>query len=397
MLRADTLAQGLLAAVRAQRFDETPDPMNGGQAIRHFPSIDLAVIAFPAGGAPVAANVLFSREHPQGLVAPPCPDFGAQQGIQYLADVQDADGNSVAWRPEADWAELPFAPLFGTGPRFVAPYPASLLKLMLAVGVARWTDLGHGGLDEAHGFEGESRPLRDWLFDMLAVSCNRATSALVAWSHQRGLLGPEPHALHQLLGSLGLPTLRLANTRPDGGWGNAAGAGVGQMQMTAWDSARLMWWLDAEAPPCPWLAPDAWRLSASSHAALMKGLNEQGLDIVLSSGSLAGLGRAQAGIPNGFHPRWLQADGSAQVGEYSFPAAERAAAEVHFAHKIGNTENYSSDAGIVRALEPGKRHYTVALLSNLGSRYAPDEVCASTWRLPQLGAAIDTLMKRHLE
>ncbi len=405
MLSCDALAQGLLAAVRAQDFGATPDPMNGGLPIRHFPSLDLAVIAFPTGSEPVAANVLFSREHPSGLVAPACAGFGAQAGIHYQADLQDLDGNSIAWRPEADWSKLPFRHLHGAGPRFVAPYPASLLKLVLAVGVARWVDLGHGALDEPFAYEHELRPLRHCLFDMLAVSCNRATSALVAWGHQRGLLGPEseqePHALHEMMAELGLPTLRFANTQANGGWGNAAGAGVGQIQMTAWDSARLLWWLDASAPACPWLPSSAWRLQASSHAALMLGLEEQGLDIVLSSGSLAGVPGAQPGIPSGLRPQWLQADGSARVGEYNFPASEQAGeqstAEVRFAHKIGNTENYSSDAGIVQALAPGRRHYIVALTSNLGSRYCPNDVGASTWRLPQLGAAIDALMKQHLE
>jgi hypothetical protein len=56
-----------------------------------------------------------------------------------------------------------------------------------------------------------------------------------------------------------------------------------------------------------------------------------------------------------------------------------------FAHKTGNTDNYASDAGIVRS---GDTHYIVALLSSLGKRYAPHERCATTWRLPALGAAV---------
>ena len=65
-------------------------------------------------------------------------------------------------------------------------------------------------------------------------------------------------------------------------------------------------------------------------------------------------------------------------------------ADVRFAHKTGTTENYASDAGIARGPQ---RHYLVAVLTNLGTRYRPDERCATTWRLPALGAAVDRLMK----
>ena len=46
------------------------------------------------------------------------------------------------------------------------------------------------------------------------------------------------NGLHGLLAASGLHTLRLANTKPDGGWLNRDGAGVGQLQMTAWDTVR---------------------------------------------------------------------------------------------------------------------------------------------------------------
>jgi hypothetical protein len=397
----DRLAQGLLAAVRAQDFGATPDPVDGGHTLRHFPSIDLAVVAFPASGAAVAANVLFSRDHPQGLVAPLPPDFGAQRWIAYLADRQRDDGVSEAWLPESDWSQLPFQALLGEGPRFVAPYPASLLKLMLAVGIARWVDLGHAQLDESWGHAGQRRPLRAWLFDMLAVSCNTATSALVALAHARGLLADErrqPHALHRLFAELGLPTLRFANTTADGGWGNAAGSGVGQIQMTAWDTVRLLWWLDPDASSCPWLPASVWQLQAASREALLAGLREQGLDIVLSSGALAGVAGYRPGIPNRLQAHWRRSDGCAQVGDYLFPAAPlQPAPEVSFLHKIGNTENYASDAGIVRGIAPWRRHYLVALQTNLGKRYAPQPACAGPWSLPALGALVDDLMKELLE
>jgi beta-lactamase class A len=60
-----------------------------------------------------------------------------------------------------------------------------------------------------------------------------------------------------------------------------------------------------------------------------------------------------------------------------------------FAHKTGSTDNYAADAGVVKS---GGRHYAVAVLTSLGRRFAPHEGCATTWRLPALGAAIDALL-----
>ena len=47
------LAQGLLAAVRAQDFGSTADAKLNGAPVKHFPSIDLAVVAFEIGRAHV--------------------------------------------------------------------------------------------------------------------------------------------------------------------------------------------------------------------------------------------------------------------------------------------------------------------------------------------------------
>mgnify|MGYP006274805111 FL=1 len=65
----DQLAQALLQAVRSLDFGSTADAHRQGLPVQAFPSIDLAVVAFPARSAAVWANVLFSREHPQGVVA----------------------------------------------------------------------------------------------------------------------------------------------------------------------------------------------------------------------------------------------------------------------------------------------------------------------------------------
>ena len=141
------------------------------------------------------------------------------------------------------------------------------------------------------------------------------------------------------------------------------------IQMTAWDSARLMWLLDDEAPAPPWLAAPAKLVSDESRERLRGWLEAQQLNEILGSSSLVGL------------PGWVR----------GLPP------ELRFAHKTGTTENYASDAGIVRGRPPQQRHYVVALLSNLGQRYAPDAHCATTWRMPALGAAIDALLAPWLE
>lgn len=357
-MTADDLAQALRSAVLAQRFEATADSLQGGAPLGVHPSIDLAVAVFPRGGAPVAANVLFSREHPQGLIARFDAATGAVDHIAFHADVRNAAGDSYAWLPGADWSRIDFPAWFGQGRRFVAPYPASLLKMMVAVGVAGLVDDGRSDWALPVAFGGQTRAVGDWLFDMITVSSNEATSALVAHLHARGAIrregGREVHnALHDRFAAHGLPGLRIANTQPDGGWGNGAGSGVGQIQMTAWDALRLMWRLDADAPPQPAL------VSPASRDVIRRALDAQKLNEILSSESLRQL------------PGWVP----------GIPA--------RFAHKTGNTQNYTSDAGIVH---DGELHYLIAITTSLGSRYAPAGA-ATTWRLPALGGAVHAWLK----
>ncbi|OWQ46472.1 hypothetical protein CDL60_13440 [Roseateles noduli] len=411
-LDAASLAEALRTVVLAQDFGATRDPQDEGRPIRHFPSIDLAVVAFPEKGAPVAANVLFSREHPEGLVADIAPGAGPVRNIRYLADQRDAEGNSIAWRPTSDWSAMDWTPLAdkagnggdGDG-RVVAPYPASLLKLMLLAGVGRLVDQGRAGWWQPLTYAGRERAVSDWAYDMVTWSSNEATSALVTLMHAAGAIrrdgGREVrNELHTLFASLGLTTLRFANTTAEGGWGNGSGSGVGQIQMTAWDTVRLLWWLDPVAPSAPWLRADAPRLSPESRNQAMHALQDQALHQVLSSGALGGVPGWVPGLPARLPGRWLMPDGGLHAGEVSLPGDLRRFAtggEVWFAHKTGNTENYTSDAGIVRGILPRRRHYLIALLSNLGSRYAPHPDCSTTWRIPALGAAIDARMATWLE
>jgi hypothetical protein len=357
------LANALLAAVRAQGFGATLDNAHqvGGTVspLRHFPSIDLAVARFAPGMQPLWANVLFSREYPTGLAAQIGERARPVRGIRFDADQRDAAGTSVAWQTDSDWQRLTWLPLYtphNNGARFVAPYPASLLKLMVAVGVALAVDekkLAWSDIDKT-------------LEQMIVVSSNEATTELVALLHTHGWLAASnlqmSSRLNQRFMALGLPTLQINSTTARGGWLNGDGAGVGQIHMTAWDTVRLLWLLDEQAPAAPWLASSVPPLlSAASRERLRAVLQRQQLDEILSSGALRAVPGWVPGLPDA-------------------PA---------FAHKTGTTENYASDAGIVRT---GNYHYIVAVLSNLGSRYAPDARCATTWRLPALGAAIHRAM-----
>jgi hypothetical protein len=385
----------LLSAVRAQRFWLTPDAMRDGSQVANFPSIDLALVAFPRQAPPVWANVLFSCEHPQGVVADIGSDGGPVRNIHFDADVRDDQQRSVAWWPDSDWQRLHFPPLWGRGEvRFVAPYPASLAKLMVAVGVARLVDKQGASWNDPVEHAGAVHSVAQLGEDMITVSGNNSTSALVALLHRSGVLRPGGDPLHDAFALYGLPTLRFENTRPDGGWGNAAGAGVGQLQMTAWDTARLLWLLDADAPPAPWLAPGMPPLlSRDSQRQLRQWLEAQALHEVLSSTALAGETGWVAGLPAQLPQRWIDADGAVVAGGYRFAPDVRPAsnqATLRFAHKTGTTENYVSDAGIVRGIAPHRRcHYLIALLSNLGTRYAPTTNCATTWRIPALARTID--------
>ncbi len=218
-MQSEAFAQALRRAVLAQRLHTTPDAWAGGAAVQAHPSIDLAVVAFgPGPASAVAANVLFSREHPQGWVAGIAPDAGALAGVRFDADLQDAQGQSVAWAPGSDWAALPWRAIAGPGaanasndrPRFVAPYPASLLKLMVAVGLCLAVDRGQLAWADVE-------PL---LTPMIIVSSNEATDECVALLHRTGLLGlsgGRGPGLNDVFARHGLPTLQMHDTTARGG------------------------------------------------------------------------------------------------------------------------------------------------------------------------------------
>lgn len=406
---------GLAAALREAlqlSLDEAPrfDPP---------PSIDLAVVAFDSQRQPIWANVRVDRGHHAGVVARIDGQAGSVQDIQTLVDPTDAQRRSLAWQPGADWTQFPdLQVLAGSGPyRAIAPYPASLIKLMVAVGVGLAFDSRGLRPDSAHTWGGRTRSVHDWAFGMITESRNDDTSALVALLHQQGLIvrrsddssggtGVEvANALHTAFAARGLHTLRMANTRPDGGWLNRDGAGVGHLQMTAWDTVRLLWLLLPaqweQAPPAPWpQAQGAPLLSTASAAWLWGLLREQALHHVLSTSALGGAPGWEPGIPARLPERWLDATGRVRAEGLQAWADLRplqADSPLEFAHKTGTTENYLSDAGWV--WEPGLqgRRYLIALLSTLGSRHAPGPGLAAPWCIPRIGARLDAWLKRHAE
>ena len=400
------LAAALREAMRAS-LEEAP-------AFDPPPTLDLAVVAFPEGHAPVWANVIVARGHHEGVVARIDDRAGPVEDIRYLVDPTDAQRRSIAWAPGADWTRWPdLQTLHGTGPyRSIAPYPASLIKVMVAVGVGLLIDRGLCAWDEGWTWGDRltpprTRPVRDWCDGMITESRNDDTSALVALLHARGLIrrtdqGEVHNGLHDAFRDSGLPTLRLAQTRADGGWLNRDGAGVGHLQMTAWDTVRLMWRL-LPAPPSapPWLPGHAPALLQPATAAeIWRMLQDQALHEVLSSAVGVGLPGWRPGLPAQVPARWVGPDGRVRAAGQHWPGDVRplqARAEVTFAHKTGTTENYVSDAGWVQSRRPDGRRYLIALLATLGSRHAPHPLLAAPGCIPALGARVDAWLASRME
>jgi hypothetical protein len=402
------LARLLLQSLQRCGAARAVDSWDGGRALSQPPSIDLAVAAFPNDSPPVWANVMCSREFPEGHVAVIGPEAGPVRGLRFVADVRDAAGSSIAWLPGSDWRRIDFPPLWGHGTqRFVAPYPASLAKLMVLLGVARLVDGGLVGWEQPLLHHGNTRPLQAWCESMLVAGSNEATDALVALLHAQGLItrhddGSETNGLHILFGDAGLFTLRFAHTTPEGGWRNAQGAGVGHLQMTAWDTVRLLWLMQPEGlwTEPPWRPPGAAPLlSSESRHRVWSWLGDQGLHDVLSTGALAGVPGWQLGLPARVPARWIRPDGSVQVEDIGFPPDVRpvnARANAYFAHTTGSSDNYAADAGWVQGDGPAGRRYLIAMFSSLGRRYAPHPACATDWSLARLGATVDAGLREAM-
>lgn len=234
--RSRNLETVLLRAVREVGFDQVRDWRHKGERIRHMPNVDVAVIELDAEGRPVAAaNVLLSRDYPKGQAVPlDAQTLGAKP-------VRFTKWDLERWDDKKGWADAPasddlVAGREGAPLRFMAPYPASLFKILIAYRVMRLVDRGELTLDTPYRFlrdtedKGE-RPLRAWLEPMIVESNNTATEALVKLLHERGAM----EGLNAEYAALGLGTLQVNGTSPVTGrnWQ------PGSLHMTAMDTAKL--------------------------------------------------------------------------------------------------------------------------------------------------------------
>lgn len=440
--RAETpLETALLAAVRDAHFEQVVDFGAGNDSrpvkahlglpaaqVAHPPNVNVAVIQLDAKGRMVdRAYVLQSRDHPGGLIVPLDKNSGASS-VRFLRwDIERSDGGTFSRADDhplttKGWTNNPplteaddLVPGRTNAPyQFMAPYPASLFKSMVAFHVLRMIDAGRLTLDTEYlyavtGAKPEPRKIRAWLDPMITVSDNHATSALLKMLHDKNEIEP----LNREFRALNLGTLQINGTSAADGrnWS------PGQIHMTAFDVARLFWIMDG-GPGELWLGADgkpvtAKLLSAASRALLKKLLSEQGFNDALTTANFPGAKNVRPGIPARIAERWINpTNGHVVVAGEDFGVDIRAAnarAEVIFAHKTGLTFNYGSDAGIVTSL-PGRpfRHYVIAFLGNLGYRYA-DEVFAMrtnfpafdkvgpmayTQRIPALGKAVDAAVTK---
>ena len=434
------LETAVLQAVRDAHFEGVIDfgaaseghpvraqPNQPAQPVTHLPNVNVAVIELDAEGRMVdRAYVLLSRDYPDGLIVPLDQNAGANS-VRFLRwDSERADGGTFSrdghQLTTKGWTNNPpltdaddIVPGREQAPyQFMASYPASLFKSMVAFHVMRMIDAGKLTLDTEYVYavadaRPETRKIRDWLEPMITVSDNHSASALLKMLHDRNEIEP----LNREFRDLNLGTLQInATSALDGkGWA------PGQIHMTAFDVARMFWIIDG-APGEMWLGADgkpvtAALLSDSSRAFLKHLLSDQGFNDVLTTANFTSAKNVRPGIPSRVAERWINpTNGHVVVAGEDYGMDIRAAnaeAEVNFAHKTGLTFNYGSDAGIVTSL-PGRpfRHYVIAFLGNLGYRFG-DEVFATrtsfpafdkispicyTQRIPALGKEIDDALTR---
>jgi beta-lactamase family protein len=441
-LRAETpLEKALVQAVRDEHFERVIDfgagndshPVNAhlhlpAQTIAHPPNVNVAVIQFDAQGRMVdRAYVLLSRDYPDGLIVPLDENLGTTK-VRFLRwDIERSDGGTYSsddnhqltvkgWTNNPPLTEADdLVPGRTNAPyQFMVPYPASLFKSMVAFHTLRMVDAGKISLDTEYTYavtnaKPESRKIRDWMEPMITVSDNHSTAALVKMFYDRNEIDP----LNREFRELNLGTLQIDSVNP------ATGRGwkTDRVTMTAWDAARLFWIFDG-GPGEMWKTKDGQPvtgklLSDSSRSFVKKLLSEQGFNDALTTANFPGAKNVRLGIPSSVAERWINpTNGHVVIVGEDFGVDIRALnrqAEVTYAHKTGMTFNYGADAGIVTSL-PGKpfRHYVVALIANLGNRYA-DEVFATratfpafdsvspityTQRIPALGKAIDDAVTR---
>lgn len=377
--------------------------------ISQQPQIDLTVIELNRAGRPVSSGtVLMSPQYPDGKVVPVDRNM-------HTTDVRWRQWDDAGWYANHGQGTIDIVPgRENASIDFMSPYPASVLKLMVAFGVLRLVDQGQISLDDTYNYEpiapisslcgpASSNTIRGYLDAALTWSSNNSACAMVKLLHDRGAID----GLNQTFQELGLETLQLKNTNPNTGgrWGNP-------VTMSSLDTAKLLMLVNGGLGTL-WTAPNGTRVTAAvlsdaSRTFFKSKLGDQGMNVALSTTNWCGAGYPAPGIPQLTPSRWIGTDGTVTVpgqgiayGHDVRPCNDEA--EVTFAHKNGWVNNSGADAGIVKAL-PGKggRTYVVAMFSNLGYQYVdsnrPPAGAENVWfteKLAKLGKIVDEYEKRR--
>ena len=381
----DRLASELLSIVNSAEFENVVDFDNqppGGPApqVANHPNLDVAVIKLDDAGKPVAtANVLFSRDFPDGNVVSLDQNM-TPSGIDWRAwDLERWDGD---W--SAPWPKGSRLVKGTSGAKFMVPYPASTFKLLVAFHTLRLIERGeirpntdyvyqqHNGktcLGRSLSFTKTTAQLLDM---SITYSSNKATCALLQQLHHMHQIKP----MNDRFSRLGLPTLQVKGT--DAGAGGTWNPG--EISMTAIDTAKLLLLVNG-VDGIAWTTPSGRDIRADEALGpkyqtwLRALLGQQGFNEVLSTTNWCGADYPVQGMPARVPQQWIDpSDGTVTVHNIPYgydvrPCNETA--QVRFLHKTGLTENYGSDAGIVKPLagEVGSQ-YIVTVFSNLGYRYS---------------------------
>lgn len=392
------------AQQRARTLDTAADPL----PISQQPQVDTTIIELDRYGRPVSSGtVLMSPQYPHGIVVP-------VNGDLHTDAVRWRQWDDAGWYTNHAQGTIDIVPGRESAPiDFMEPYPASVLKLMVAFGVLQLVDKGQISLDDTYAYqpttisslcgEASSDTVRNYLDASLTWSSNAASCALVKLLWDQGAVD----GLNQTFQDLGLETMQLKETNPDNGghWSNP-------VTMTSLDTAKLLMLING-VPGKAWTAPDGNPvtdavLSPSSRQFFKDELGQQGFNDVLSTTSWCGADYPAPGIPQLTAQRWIAADGTTTVDGDAYGHDVRPCnqtAQVTYAHKTGLVNNSASDAGIVRSL-PGKagRSYIIAMFSNLGDQYqdpnrpptAPGaHPVAYTEKFAKLGLAMDQYLTAH--
>ena len=392
-------------------------PENSAPVLTVPPNLDLAVLVLnQLGEISKAANVIISRDYPQGLISNLDNNLTTRNITWQRWDQKQWDGTRP-WISSSDL--LPEkkrihdqSDIVGNGV-FMSPYPASLFKLPLSFFL----------LEEVSSKRLDLSDIRRDLRKMLTVSSNQSTRNLLKLTHDNQRIS----AMNRRFKELGLGTIQIKGTDPKSGgsWN------PGLISMSAMDTAKLLWLIQADkGSSSSWAntrndKPAESKLNSHSKKLLLKHLGNQAFNETLSTANF-GVGGTRSedmgppnvipGIPNYVPGKWIDditgaviVNSDGEIIDYGedVRSYNNDIANKRFLHKTGITYNFGSDAGIVDRND-GKdaNRYIISFFSNLGYRYV-DEVfsnrksypfyddpgpIAHTQEIPRLGNNVDQLM-----